>query len=67
MTPRRKKIILSLLGIAYISLPVMIWGLFINISIWGVLAAAVCIISLAIALMLVVPIDSKGFPSDDGL
>ena len=67
MTPRRKKIILSLLGIAYISLPVMIWGLFINISIWGVLAAAVCIISLAIALMLGVPIDSKGFPSDDGL
>lgn len=33
----------------------------------GVLAAAVCIISFVIALMLGVPIDSKGFPSDDGL
>ena len=34
MTPRRKKIILTLLGIAYVSAFVMIWGLFIHLSIW---------------------------------
>ena len=70
MKPKTKtNIILTLLGISFISFLVMVWGLFIHLSIWGFFALPVFGFSFMIALLLGIPNDEgKGiFPSDDGL
>ena len=70
MKPKTKEtIVVTLLGISFISFIVMIWGLFIHQSIWGFFAVPVFGFSFMIALIIGIPKDEgKGiFPSDDGL
>ena len=53
-------IIWILIGIYAVSFFVMIWGLFIHLSIWGLIAMPVCVSSLVIALLLGLPEDNHG-------
>ena len=53
-------IIWILIGIYAVSFFVMIWGLFIHLSIWGLIAMPVCGFSFMIALLLGLPEDNHG-------
>lgn len=70
MKPKTKSnIILTLFLISAISFEVMIFGLFIWFTIWGVFAAVIGSVSFSIAFALGIP-ESKGLNSswrDDGL
>lgn len=72
MKPKTKEtIIVTLLCISFVSFIVMIWGLFIHLSIWGFFAVPVFGFSFMIALIIGTPNDEgKGIFSsfkDDGL
>lgn len=72
MKKETKDTIIWILIVIYaVSFIVMIWGLFIHLSIWGLIAMPVCVSSLVIALVLGTPNDEgKGIFSsfkDDGL
>ena len=71
MKPKTKDtIVVILLGISFISFIVMIWGLFIHLSIWGLIAMPICGFSFMIALLLGLPEENHGTFSgwrDDGL
>lgn len=60
MKKETKDTIIWILIVIYaVSFIVMIWGLFIHLSIWGLIAMPVCIFSLVIVLLL-------GIPNDEG-
>ena len=59
-TKTKDTIIILLFGISFISFLVMIWGLFIHLSIWGFFALPVFGFSFMIALLLGIP-EEKGF------
>ena len=60
MKPKTKtNIVLTLYLVSVISFVVMIFGLFIWLTIWGVIAAVVGVVSFSIAMVL-------GLPNDEG-
>ena len=52
-------IIMVLFGISFISFIVMVWGMFIHLSIWGLIAMPISITSFMIAFIMAFPFDKS--------